>query len=596
MNHLRNPYGGPNRKLVLAFDVGTTYSGISYSILEPGLEPKVEPVTRFPGQDHVGGDAKIPSIIYYDREGRVKAVGAEASQEHVQEEARENNWFLSKWFKLHLRPKSTITDASKTKASNRIPSLPASKSAEDVFADFLEYLFYCAKKYIIEIIPDSSFWSSVEESIDFVLSHPNGWEGAQQFSMRRAAIEAGLIPDTREGQARVTFVTEGEACLHFCIHNRLSVSPCDSVLIVDAGGGTIDLSTYTVHSGKTSPADKMNLEEITAPQCVFAGSIFVNNRARKYFEEKLSGTRFFDDIDQIIDEFDKKAKLRFKSPNQATYIKFGSFRDNDPSLNIRSGQMALPGTVIEEFFEPSLMSLIDAIEQALSATGNQPIKSMFLVGGFSGSEWLFSKLVHFGSQYSINVCRPKSNLNKATADGAVSFYLDHFVSVRVARWSYGIQCTTEFDAQNTEHLYREHLVTTEPSGTRVVPHVFSCILQKHTRVSETKEFRTTYTRESRMQAALRSLPVEILSYRGDAIKPMWTDVNPDCYQPLCKVKANMRQISKTLPRLYGPNGIYFRLKFDVVLLFGLTELKAQLAWKENGVEKRCPAEIVYDIE
>ena len=42
----RLPYHGPVRKLVLAFDVGTTYSGISYCILDPGDVPQIKGVTR----------------------------------------------------------------------------------------------------------------------------------------------------------------------------------------------------------------------------------------------------------------------------------------------------------------------------------------------------------------------------------------------------------------------------------------------------------------------------------------------------------------------------------------------------------------------
>lgn len=38
------------------------------------------------------------------------------------------------------------------------------------------------------------------------------------------------------------------------------------------------------------------------------------------------------------------------------------------------------------------------------------------------------------------------------------------------------------------------------------------------------------------------------------------------------------------------------MDYEVALLFGLTELKAQLIWKEKGVEKRSNAKIVYDVE
>ena len=43
----REPYQGSSRELVVAFDVGTTYSGVSYAILDPGEIPKIQSVTKF---------------------------------------------------------------------------------------------------------------------------------------------------------------------------------------------------------------------------------------------------------------------------------------------------------------------------------------------------------------------------------------------------------------------------------------------------------------------------------------------------------------------------------------------------------------------
>lgn len=40
--------------------------------------------------------------------------------------------------------------------------------------------------------------------------------------MRKALIDAGLVPDSDEGHTRVKFVTEGEASLHFCIRHGLA--------------------------------------------------------------------------------------------------------------------------------------------------------------------------------------------------------------------------------------------------------------------------------------------------------------------------------------------------------------------------------------
>jgi len=43
---MRSPYAGPSRKLVLAFDIGTTYSGVSYALLDPGFVPEIKSVAR----------------------------------------------------------------------------------------------------------------------------------------------------------------------------------------------------------------------------------------------------------------------------------------------------------------------------------------------------------------------------------------------------------------------------------------------------------------------------------------------------------------------------------------------------------------------
>lgn len=47
MKPTRKAYGGSVRSLVLALDIGTTFSGVSYAILEPGEIPNIHGVTRY---------------------------------------------------------------------------------------------------------------------------------------------------------------------------------------------------------------------------------------------------------------------------------------------------------------------------------------------------------------------------------------------------------------------------------------------------------------------------------------------------------------------------------------------------------------------
>ena len=119
-------------------------------------------------------------------------------------------------FKLHLRPPHLVAEQGFNVKD--IPPLPPNKTVIDVFGDLLGYLYESTKKYIQERQGNPIF-DSVGANIDFVLSHPNGWEGKQQSEMRRAAITARLVNNMSEALKRISFVTEGEAGLHFCLNN-----------------------------------------------------------------------------------------------------------------------------------------------------------------------------------------------------------------------------------------------------------------------------------------------------------------------------------------------------------------------------------------
>jgi hypothetical protein len=57
--------------------------------------------------------------------------------------------------------------------------------------------------------------------------------------------------------------------------------------------------------------------------------------------------------------------------------------------------------------------------------------------------------------------------------------------------------------------------------------------------------------------------------------------NLDNFQVLCTIKADASQLLQDVEPCYGPLGIYYQRDYDIVLSFGLTELKAQLSWVEG---------------
>ena len=165
-----------------------------------------------------------------------------------------------------------------------IPPLPRDLSAVQVLSDFMKYLFKCARNYIVEShASGASMWRSLESQIEFILTHPNRWEGPQQLQIRRAAELAALIPAGEGAQSRLHLLTEGEAILYFCMattilasdtlskipilcsddsDKHLTEEDCQGVAIIDAGVGTVDMSLYSM-----TFVPSLSVEEIAPAEC-----------------------------------------------------------------------------------------------------------------------------------------------------------------------------------------------------------------------------------------------------------------------------------------------------------------------------------------
>ncbi|KAJ2929974.1 hypothetical protein H1R20_g7094, partial [Candolleomyces eurysporus] len=543
-------YRGLTRKLVIAFDLGTTFSGVSYSVLDPGETPDIRGVTRFPAHEQVNSGSKIPSIIYYNEDGRVKAVGAEAMQQEIIDIAKEEGWEKAECM----------------------------KSAVDVASDFFRYLFNCTKEYIQESHANGSdLWESVKSDIDFVISHPNGWGGFQQGQLRQALAQAGLIEaDEEPGNSRVSFITEGEASLHFALRHGLPPAVSENgegVIIVDGGGGTIDISTYR------KPKLKTNYEEIAVSE---------------YY---LSESEHFDDIDHIVSCFDKTTKVWFSDDQQPQYIRFGSTRDNDPTHNIRFGQLKLQGSDVATFFQPSIDCITETVED-ICKTCVHPITHVVFVGGFSASEWLYKRLAAAVEPRNLQILRPQVHPNKAVSDGAVSSYLNGIVTARIARYSYGVLRNVEYDPKDSDHINRADSLLYRPSGRKLVPNAFEVMLAKGTKVSDETEVSVKMWKEvgSDQKSKLENVPFTLYCYKAkrNAQPPKFFDQDSHGFSKLCSVQADLSNLPlQPLPKGNGIEGEFYRVKYSVVLLFNSAELKAHIRWEENGVQQRTQASVVF---
>ena len=137
------------------------------------------PLGRFPAQEHITGSSKIPTVLYYDKDGAVRAIGEETLTEGTCEMAEEEGWIKVEWFvsffrlqeinlmndirfKLYLQPNT----ASTREIMQKLPPLSPKKQAVDILADFLRYMYACARTYIEESHAyGTALWTSVEDGI-----------------------------------------------------------------------------------------------------------------------------------------------------------------------------------------------------------------------------------------------------------------------------------------------------------------------------------------------------------------------------------------------------------------------------------------------
>jgi len=189
--------------------------------------------------------------------------------------------------------------------------------------------------------------------------------------------------------------------------------------------------------------------------------------------------------------------------------------------------------------------------------------------------------------------KPDTHTNKAVAVGAVSFYIDRFVTGRISKFTYGVPCVILYEPLNPEHTKRNHKSYVDVRGDKRLP-AFSTMLSKGTKVLENQEIRTGMHMIHEGAPPMDALS-PIMRYNGDRREPRWVDIERDKFETLCNVVADI----STAPYMVMPGKtgkVCYSRTYEVVLLVGLTELKAQICWIDSatGIEKRSDATVVYE--
>lgn len=544
----------------------------------------------------------------YAPDGRVLAVGSETKTERMRHAAYAMGAKEASWWKLALcadldeglLDQQDDDQDDENDDEGRTPMfIPPGKSAEDVFTDYLEWMMDWVEKFIVTHHQGGEqLVAKTKGNRLLVLTHPNSWAGAQQAAMRRATVRAGVVPDATRAATMVRFLSEAEASLTYALMSSAMSSwtqAGSSVAIVDAGGGTIDMTAYAIET--TEP--HLSVKEVCVPQCFLEGSITVDNQAIALIRSKLAGTRWDndEDLETIMHDFIRTVKHTFSNDRNPCVIKIGTSVDNDESIGLIKGMLVLQGHEVASLFSRSISATVNGLRTIFADYAPGMAKRVALVGGFSESVYLRESVAKALGP-GVALAKPDNATAKAVASGAVAWAIDGVVTARVAKLWYGVRCAVTLDARKQSHIDRLKTRIVSADGEVRIPDAFHPLYAKGQEVKAADTVKQSFSMTKALDEKLTG-SFDLIIYRGDDTPPEFVDEESDGFAVLCTLEVNLDRLKNALPIQRLESGRRFRqVRFDIHLDISDTELKARWMWDHQAIAHSGEAQTVYldDLE
>ncbi|CAB4408730.1 unnamed protein product [Rhizophagus irregularis] len=424
-------------RVVISIDFGTTYSGFAYA-----HKVNTEIITNDTWPDQIG-PLKTNTVLQYDKNFKnVEEWGFPAlAKKPKKSKGKSKNQNASKpieHFKLHL---GNMPD-------NEKPVMPKGINYRKAIVDYLK----CMGKLIKETI--GTRWPNVKfmDQVLIILTVPAGFSDQAKAIMRECIYEAGLI--NIKSSERLQFTTEPEAAAVYCM-KVLKEHILDIVgtnfLIVDCGGGTVDLTTRQLLEN-----DKLGEKTIRA--CGFCGGVYVDKSFLAFIGGKIGPSvltllqeNHYGQLQYMVQEFCKKVKLLFTG-NKEEYKSFEldledvcpiikQYVTGDKLEQLEEDEwiIELKFEDVKRMFDPVINKIIKLIREQLNNSGT--ISAMFLVGGFSESKYLQKRIrEEFSSKVKNSNISVPSQPVAAIVRGALEYGLNmKKIKSRRLPLSYGIE-------------------------------------------------------------------------------------------------------------------------------------------------------------
>ncbi|KAI3324387.1 actin-like ATPase domain-containing protein [Xylariaceae sp. AK1471] len=370
--------------LVIGIDFGTTYSGVSWLLCKPDSKPgQPEVITYWPtsADSYKNSDRqKVPSKIYYDHRTGEPSWGYQVP----------TGVDTLEWFKLLLPNDVDLQkhlQASTHIQAARLAMLKLGKTPIQIVGDYLKLLW----DHIIEQIANEKGDNLIDGTpFHVVLTAPAIWTDEARERMRQAADYAGMCKARLAGQTALSFVTEPEAGAIATIpelEGREDLVVGDSFVVVDAGGGTVDIISY-----KVDKVEPLAVSECVEGDGALCGAAFLDEHFEAFLKRLVGDTSWNkmngSDIKKMMnDEWEHGIKCTFNGEQRAYSVELPSRAQRAP-VKFSSDQL-------RTIFDKNVFRIHDLVNRQIKAIEAKTLRApkfVILVGGFGRSPYVLKSM------------------------------------------------------------------------------------------------------------------------------------------------------------------------------------------------------------
>ncbi|KAE8452931.1 hypothetical protein EG329_013203 [Mollisiaceae sp. DMI_Dod_QoI] len=560
------------RRLVIAIDYGTTYTGVAFATPVGNRADLDEIEIIHDWGLRMSNRDKIPSVISYSLCGpeQEQQWGTDLSSDaiamvhtklqlDVNEPSGELDLILQALDGMRNLDIQYIID------SKGVINYPH-EGPEEIVEDYLKNIWRC----VLNSIAHFTVAWRMAIPVDIVVTIPARWGFRAKNSTFRAIKGAGFDTTTFPQLRDLLLVSEPEAAAVYTARSereRRVLKKDDYFVLCDAGGGTVDVVAYRVKQLQPT----FEIERETRPTGDKCGSIFVN-LAFKDWLRGLIGDERYQQLDQapmdskISSHHTEGERMRelmrgFEIQKKGFTTNSGDIRIDLPepfeNLNmdgVVGGEITIPFEVMESFFKTRasrIVELIDGQRQQIAKKRSR-VQNVFLVGGFAESLYLQEVVKNSLVKRHIDLWVPDDSWT-AVVRGAAIFGIEKSSNKSITKMtacdrSYGVSYNAPFSdiAHDREDHYLDLI-----SKTAMAEDQLMWLVKKDDLIlsDEPKEATATFTKKVVNKDSTKgTIPIYVYDGCRDRIPDRLADAENEL-KKIHMIKYDLKDISlREFPR------------------------------------------------